>query len=111
MVLNQNPVMKDRQVRPREQLTLGIKTRSGVNNVINLPLTTRPRNVEEGRILTVASPHQAIRLSCVSIRIHHAHFIAMQTEEHCAIAPTLVLALCRSWRGPFDMQLAVPEVL
>src|SRR5277367_2599810 len=85
--------------------------RGGVNDVVSLPLARRARGVDQRRILAINSGGASVRVGPVIVGIEHLDFVTSHAEKDAAVSTALSIAVRRGWGGPFDMKLAVPEVL
>src|ERR1051326_393953 len=111
VVLNQNAVVEDGHAGWRSNRPRSLESRSGVDNIINLPLAGRKAGVDQRWVLAVDSSGGTIGISLVLVRIEDLYFIAVQAKKHAAIPASLALAMGRRGRGPFNMQLAIAEIL
>src|SRR5262249_9136173 len=93
------------------QFAFGIKTRSGVNHIIDLPLSRRAACIDQRRILAINRAGAAVSVGLAFKGIQHLHFITIQPKENAAVTPTLALAARRHRSRPFDMKLAIPKIL
>src|SRR6266576_2588920 len=78
------------------------------DDVIRLPLTRRPRGIDEWRILPVDGTGLAVRVRVVLVGIEHLQLIDPH-EKDAAVAALLAFTLWRSRRAPLDVQLHVAE--
>src|SRR6185503_18567652 len=81
------------------------------DNIVGLPLARRKAGVGQGRILAVDGTSRTVGVGLVAVGIEHLDFVSVQPEEDAAIAAALAFALRRHGRSPFDVQLAITEVL
>ena len=111
VVLDEDAVVEGRDACGREQTAVGIKPGRGPDDIIGLPLTGGPRGVHERWVLDVDRAGGAIGIGLVFVGIEHLDFVAGAAEKNAAVAAALAFALSRSGSGPFDMELAIAEVL
>src|SRR5205814_8208347 len=107
----EHAVVQSSYPRGSLQLSFSIETRRRVNDVIHLPLARRKTGVGQWWVLSIDGARRAIRVGLVPKRIEHLHFITIQAKEDAAIASALSFAFSRLRCRPFDVQLAIAEVL
>src|SRR5580765_4316418 len=111
VVLDKDAVVEDGEAGGRAQFIRVVEAGRGVNDVVNLPFAGGKACIRERRVLAVNGAGGTIRVSFAAERIEDLHFVAVEAEEDAAISAALAFAVGRSWCGPFDVELAIAEVL
>ena len=110
-MLDEHTVVENRQPDWRKQFALRIEPRRSIDDVVNLPLTGRKAGVYQRRVLAINGAGRTVGIGFVLERIEHLQFVAVQAEEHAAIAAALALAVGRRRGRPLHVQLAIAKIL
>ena len=110
IVLRENTVVEDGNVRGASEFAGCIKARAMPDDVVDLPLAGGTRSIDERRILTVHRGNLAIGISFAVVRIQHLNFVKAHQED-AAVTAVLVFAFGRIGLAKLDMELAIAEVV
>src|SRR5947199_933819 len=108
IVLHQHAIVEHRHAR-RVAYRVTRECRPVEDDVVRLPLPGRAAGVDERWRLPVHGGGLAVGVGVVTIRVEHLNLV-MRHQEDTAVTALLAFALRRYGRGPFDVQLHVPEV-
>src|SRR5258706_8020317 len=108
VVLGEDAVVKDGDVRGASDFAIGIETRAVPDDVVGLPLAWSARGVDQRRILAVDRGGLAIGVSLTVVGIEHLNLVCPLLLEK-KNAAVLIFTFRRIGLGEFHMQLAVAE--
>ena len=108
VILNEDAIMNDREIRRRHYLAIIIHARSTKENVVALPLTWFAAGVHKRDVLLVNARRLSIRVSAIVVRVQHLNLVVF-LKKHSAVAALLSFAFdfCRS--PPLDVKLTIAE--
>src|SRR5882724_6855204 len=89
IVLDQHAVVQNGDARGREEFAGVVKSRSGVNDVIDLPLAGGKGGVHEWRILSIDGGGLAVHIGLAFKRVEDLDFITAKAKEDAAVSTAL----------------------
>src|SRR6186713_1116698 len=89
-----------------------IESRSGKENIVDLPLTRLLTGIDEGNMLLVNRACLTICVSFIFVIVQHLNFITF-LQEYSTVAPALtcLIRVHLSRSSPFYVQLKVSKLL
>ena len=102
-------VLQDGDPGGRQQRTVGVETRGGIDNVVDVPLARRFGCVDQRRVLLVDAAGLSVPVRVVEVAVQDLHFIKA-LQENSAVAAQVAGVRYVFGRTPFDMELAIPEI-
>src|SRR5215510_10332353 len=102
IVLNEHSVVQHSDSSAFDDSAIFIKLGRREDDVIALPLTRFPGNIDQRRILFVNRARLTVVVGLVVVRIQHLHFIPFH-QKHAAVAALLTLAFYFGRSRPFDV--------
>lgn len=91
VILNEDAIMNDREVRRRHHLAVLIHAWSAKENVIALPLTWFAARVHHRDVLLVNARRLSIRVSAIVVRVEDLNLV-VSLKKHSAVASLLSFA-------------------
>ena len=110
VVVHQDVVVEHRHQNRADQLAFVIESGSSEYDVIGLPFAWRAAGIDHGRVLGVKGCCHAIGVCFVVVTIEHLNLVDVH-QKHTAVPAALTFALNENRGCPFDMKLAISEVL
>ena len=110
MIVDDNSVVENRQKGRLFKLSIGIESGTGEDDIVCLPQAWGPAGIDQRWMLPVDGRGHSVGVSGVMVAIENLNFIQAHQID-TAVAPSLALTFDFGRSGPFDMELAVPELL
>src|SRR5438477_10327781 len=108
VILNQDAVMNDGEVRRRHDLAIFIHSRSAKENVIALPLTRFAARVHQRDMLFVNACRLSIRVSAIVVRVEDLNLV-VSLKKYAAVPSLLSFAFDFCGSAPLDVKLTITK--